>query len=92
MEIIQTIIGFVRIFIDVITYAIILRAILSWIALIMRRPPNQTIVSLLDQITEPVLAPIRRILPQVGMMDFSPIVAILALQFIGGWVTTALSA
>ena len=91
MEIIQTIIGFVRIFIDVITYAIILRAILSWIALIMRRPPNQTIVSLLDQITEPVLAPIRRILPQVGMMDFSPIVAILALQFIGGWVTTALS-
>ncbi|MCL0042855.1 YggT family protein [Dehalococcoidia bacterium] len=90
--VINTIIDFVRIFIDVITYAIILRAILSWVALIMRRPPNQTIVSLLDQITEPVLAPIRRILPQVGMMDFSPIVAILALQFIGGWVTTALSA
>tara|TARA_Y100000590_G_C15485064_1_gene925473 strand:- start:346 stop:522 length:177 start_codon:yes stop_codon:yes gene_type:complete len=58
----------------------------------MGRPPNQTVVSLLDQITEPILAPIRRILPQVGMMDFSPIVAILALQFIGGWVTTALSA
>lgn len=90
--VINTIIDFVRIFIDVITYAIILRAILSWVALVMRRPPNQTIVSLLDQITEPVLAPIRRILPQVGMMDFSPIVAILALQFIGGWVTTALSA
>ena len=85
-------INFVRIFIDVITYAIILRAILSWVGIVMGRPPNQTFVSLLDQLTEPIQAPIRRILPQVGMMDFSPIVAILALQFIGGWVTTALSA
>jgi YggT family protein len=85
------VINFVRIFIDVITYAIILRAILSWVTLLMRKPPNQTIVSILDSVTEPILAPIRRILPQVGTMDFAPIVAILALQFIGGWITTALS-
>jgi YggT family protein len=34
-----------------------------------------------DNIVEPMLAPIRRIVPQVGMLDFSPLVLILLLQF-----------
>jgi len=37
----------------------------------------------INQITEPFLGPIRRVLPTFGQMDFSPIVAILILQAIG---------
>ncbi|MBE7534832.1 MAG: YggT family protein [Anaerolineales bacterium] len=35
----------------------------------------------IDNIVEPMLAPIRRIVPLVGMIDFSPLVLILILQF-----------
>ena len=35
-------------------------------------------------ITEPVLGPARRIIPPVGMFDFSPIVVIVALQIVAG--------
>ncbi len=34
-----------------------------------------------DNIVEPMLAPIRRIMPNIGMFDFSPLVLILILQF-----------
>ena len=59
------------------TYAIIIRALLSWV---VRRPNMLTM--LLDKITEPILYPLRRIIPRVGMMDLSPLVAIVLLQLI----------
>jgi len=37
---------------------------------------------LLFQITEPILAPLRRVLPKSGRLDFSPFVAIVILQLI----------
>lgn len=42
--------------------------------------------SVLAQMIEPALSPIKRILPQMGMFDFSPIVLILGLQFLIGVV------
>ena len=45
--------------------------------------PYHPIRRLLDQIVEPMLAPIRRVVPLVGMLDFSPLVLILLIQFIG---------
>jgi YggT family protein len=36
-----------------------------------------------DNIVQPMLAPIRRIVPLVGMFDFSPLILILLLQFAG---------
>ena len=38
------------------------------------------VVNLIYQLTEPILAPIRNILPQVGMFDFSPMVAIILVE------------
>jgi YggT family protein len=38
---------------------------------------------MLDQITEPILAPLRRIVPRIGMIDITPLVAIILLQFLG---------
>ena len=40
------------------------------------------VMQVLDGITEPILDPIRRIMPRIGMLDLSPLVAIILLQFI----------
>lgn len=37
----------------------------------------------LDRIVEPMLAPIRRVVPLVGMIDLSPLILILLIQLIG---------
>lgn len=62
----------------ILTFAILGRAILSWFPVTPRNP----LVVLIYQITEPVLAPLRRIVPRVGLFDITPIVAILLLQFL----------
>jgi len=52
--------------------------ILSW----LRFDPYHPVSTLVHQITEPILAPIRRLLPPTGMIDFSPLVALVLLQVI----------
>lgn len=44
----------------------------------------------LDRIVEPMLAPIRRVLPSVGGLDFSPIVLLILIQLITGLLTNIL--
>jgi YggT family protein len=68
----------VEILCDVLTIAIFLRAIMSWFS---PRPTNVLAV-ILFRITEPFLAPLRRIIPRTGMIDFTPLVAIIILQLI----------
>lgn len=58
--------------------AIIARSLLSWFHL----DPRSPLIQALNSITEPILDPIRRIMPRLGSIDFSPLVAILLLQFI----------
>jgi YggT family protein len=58
--------------------AIFLRAILSWFSMDPRNP----LIQMLDQITEPILSPLRRIVPRFGMMDITPLVAIILLQVV----------
>ena len=66
--------------------AIFARAILSWFALDARNP----LVEMLDQITEPILSPLRRIVPRMGMIDITPLVAIILLQVLGQAVAGSL--
>jgi len=68
---------FIRLLCEVLTFAIFIRVILSWF---VTRPNTLTII--LDKITEPILAPLRRIIPRAGMFDFTPLVAIILLQLI----------
>jgi YggT family protein len=49
------------------------------------------IYDVLTQMTEPILAPIRRVLPTFGMLDFSPLVAIILLQIIRAVLVSAIS-
>lgn len=71
-------IDLISILLYVLMWAIIIRAILSWFSI---RPDNPLLI-LLDHITEPILAPLRRIVPRVGMFDITPIVAILLLWLV----------
>ncbi len=68
------------------TWVVIAAAIASWLVafgvLNVRNQFVRTIVDVLYRLTEPVLRPIRRILPNLGGVDLSPIVVLLGLQFL----------
>jgi len=68
----------IRVLCDVLTILILLRVVVSWYS---PRPTN-ILVKFLHRITEPILAPLRRIIPRVGRFDFTPLVAIILLQLI----------
>ena len=68
--------------VNILMFAIIGRAILSWFV----RDPSNPIMRLLVDITEPILGPIRRALPQSWMIDLSPLIAILVIQVLWGLV------
>ena len=72
--------------IQIYIYILIASAVLSWlIAFKVVNTRNQAVAMIADvlwRLTEPVLAPIRRILPNFGGLDLSPIVLILLLWFV----------
>ena len=62
--------------------AIVARALLSFIVPMMGDRPHPMLVNIntmLGQITEPMLGPLRRVLPTFGMLDLSPMVAVIVL-------------
>lgn len=63
--------------VNLVFWILILRAILSWVS-----QGNNPIELVMYQLTEPFLAPIRKVLPPMGGLDLSVLVAIIALQFI----------
>jgi YggT family protein len=68
---------------QVLTFAVFFNVLLSWI--VMVSPRNTFVISLYQvfrQITDPFLAPLRRVIPLIGMLDITPIVAIIILQII----------
>ncbi|MBT9149247.1 MAG: YggT family protein [Dehalococcoidia bacterium] len=73
---------FIRILCEVLTIAIFARVIISWFPV----NPGNRLVVLLHQVTEPILAPLRGIIPRVGMIDITPMIAIILLQIIAGLV------
>lgn len=68
-------------------WIIIIRALLSWV----RPDPHNPIVQLLYRITEPVLNPIRKKMPYLGGIDFSPLVVILIIIFLQSFVVDSLT-
>ena len=68
------------------TAAIFIRVLLSWFPIDPRNP----LVTLLYDITEPILEPLRRVIPRMGMFDLSPLVALLLIQLLGNVAVNAL--
>lgn len=68
--------------------AIIAQAVLSWF---MPMYSGKRFMVLLREITDPILIPIRQVIPPFGMLDLSPFIAILLLQFLVGPVLIGLT-
>ena len=75
---IWSIIGVTSLFIKVFFFALIVSVILSWVAPGSYNPGAQ----LVNQLCEPVLAPFRKLIPNLGGLDISPIFAFIALNLI----------
>lgn len=71
--------------IQVLGFAIFARAILSWFPI----DRNGPVVQALAAITDPVLDPLRKVIPPIGMIDITPMVAMFLLLFIGGRLMSA---
>ncbi len=69
---------FVKILAQVLYIALLARVVLSWLNLGSDNP----FVTIVYQITEPILAPIRKVLPTFGTLDLSPMVAMLAVWIV----------
>ena len=65
---------------DLYSLVVVVAVILSWVPLDRRNP----LVTVTRRLTEPVLAPIRQVLPPVAGLDLSPMVLLIALQVLKG--------
>jgi YggT family protein len=71
--------------INIYTWVVIASAIMSWLVAFgvinVRNQFIRVVVDLLYRLTEPLLRPIRRILPNLGGVDISPVILLLGLFF-----------
>jgi len=89
--------NFLTTFVDLFFYAlwmaILGRVIMSWVT--MFAPTSsvvQTINEILHQMTEPVLGPLRRVIPPLGMFDLTPMIALILLMVIRTYLIGSLLA
>jgi len=78
--------GFISYLITLYTYVVIAAVILSWLigfnVINFHNPFVRSLWQAVNAVTEPLLKPIRRILPDMGGLDLSPIVLLLACYFV----------
>lgn len=73
-----SLVGVTALFVKIFFFALIISVILSWVAPQSHNPAAM----LVNQLCEPVLAPIRGLLPSMGGLDLSPIFAFIALRLV----------
>ena len=73
-----TLITLLSMLLNVLWFAIFARAIVSWFPV----DQNGPVIRALDAITEPVLEPLRRVVPRIGLFDITPMVAIILIIII----------
>jgi len=86
--VIWSLIGVTALFLKIFFFALIISVILSWVAPGSHNPGAE----LVNQICEPALAPFRKILPNLGGLDISPILAFMVLKLIDMLVINNLAA
>ncbi len=70
--------AFVRIFLDILSFLIIVRVLLSWFP----NRPHHAAFDFIIETTQPVMRVARKITPRIGMLDLSPVIALLALDLL----------
>jgi YggT family protein len=78
--------GIIDMILQVLVWVIIAQVIISWLVAfnVINTQSNfvRTVLDVLERLTAPLYRPIRKILPDFGGIDFSPIVLILAIQIL----------
>ena len=69
--------GAINMFSQVLTFIVLAHVILSYFM-----DPYHPVRAFIDRLVEPLLSPIRRVMPQIGMLDFSPAILIILVQLI----------
>jgi len=81
---------------NIFLWLIIARIILSWLVAFnivnLRNPIMGQIYNAIDRITEPVMAPFRRLIPSIGGLDLSPILIFFIIQWLSWFIGTRLFA
>jgi YggT family protein len=81
----RAVLDIILIVLDLYVWLLIAAAILSWlVAFNVVNTRNQFVAAVAEflyRITEPVLAPVRRMMPNLGGLDISPIIVILIIMF-----------
>ncbi len=70
--------SYLGLLLKVLSFLVFIRVLLTWFPI----DPSNPIIRILFEVTEPILAPFRRVIPRIGMFDLSPIAAMLVLQFL----------
>jgi len=80
----HTVATIVSVLIQVYEFLLLIRVLLSWINVDPYRPViDHPVVDILQRITDPVLAPLRRLIPPIGgAVDISPVVALIILEIL----------
>jgi YggT family protein len=78
MPFLPYLITFLGLLLQILWLAILVRVILSWFPVDQSNP----IVRIVWEITEPILAPFRRVIPRIGAFDLSPLAAWLVISFL----------
>lgn len=79
----QMLVSIVAYLVQFLGFAVFARSIISWFPI----DKNGPIFQALAAITDPILDPLRRVIPPIGMIDISPMVAMLALFFLANVLT-----
>ena len=70
--------GFIVQCVEIYSYIVLASVLVSWIQL----PQDNPIVQILDTFTEPLLGPIRKVMPDMGGLDFSPMILFVLLSML----------
>jgi len=87
-----SVVEIVDVVLTLIMYVIVARVVLSWIIRPSPYARPNPVVQFLSTITDPLLRPLRRILPRLGQLDLAPMVAILILMFLRIFMARAVQA
>lgn len=81
-------VGVVLFIVNIYYYAILAAIIMSFVMMFSGSTNPHPLLLLVWQLTEPVMAPVRKIIPSMGGLDFSPIVIFIAIQIIQNFILT----
>ncbi|WP_018294807.1 YggT family protein [Mariprofundus ferrooxydans] len=83
----QALAGVIHMILMAAMIVVIARAVLSWVS----PDPYNPVVRIINQLSEPLLFPIRRRVPYIGGIDFSPMIVLLILMFIDNFLVPTLA-